>query len=146
MRPPSGTMKPSKALIIVLLPAPFGPSSPTAPAANELVTSRSAGCAPYMTVTPSSVTTGPGSVIGTRTGALASDTGTESYTKASPQKVRSRRAVVPSEVSAQAKRVGLFAHESDDIGDMPVERQSKQFGSGAQVVAAHCTRKCLVLH
>ena len=35
MRPRSGTTKPSSALIIVLLPAPFGPSRPTAPAGND---------------------------------------------------------------------------------------------------------------
>src|SRR2546428_210225 len=50
-------MKPSSALIIVLLPAPFGPSSPTAPGANAAVTSRSASLRPYLTVTTSSVTT-----------------------------------------------------------------------------------------
>src|SRR6266542_627330 len=56
-------MKPSSALIIVLLPAPFGPSSPTAPAANDEVTSRSASWRPYETLTVSSVTTGSDSGI-----------------------------------------------------------------------------------
>ncbi|OLB63323.1 MAG: hypothetical protein AUI11_01915 [Acidobacteria bacterium 13_2_20CM_2_66_4] len=51
-------MKPSSDLIIVLFPAPFGPSSPTAPPANAAVTSRSAAFLPYITVTVSSVTTG----------------------------------------------------------------------------------------
>src|SRR5437867_10696993 len=58
-------MKPSSALIIVLLPAPFGPSSPTAPAANDEVTSRRAVLRPYITVTVSSVTTGAISGINT---------------------------------------------------------------------------------
>src|SRR5438128_6437414 len=58
-------MKPSSALIIVLLPAPFGPSSPTAPAANDEVTSRRAILRPYITVTVSSVTTGAISGINT---------------------------------------------------------------------------------
>ena len=44
-------MNPSSALIIVLLPAPFGPSRPTAPAANDAVTSASAWLRPYVTVT-----------------------------------------------------------------------------------------------
>src|SRR6476619_5266732 len=54
----SATRKPSSDLIIVLLPAPFGPSSPTAPDGNAALTSRSAACRPYATVTLSSVTVG----------------------------------------------------------------------------------------
>ena len=42
MRPWLGATNPSSALIIVLLPAPFGPSSPTAPGRNVVVTSVSA--------------------------------------------------------------------------------------------------------
>ena len=42
-------MNPSSDLSIVLLPAPLGPSRPTAPAANDEVTSRSARFLPYVT-------------------------------------------------------------------------------------------------
>src|SRR4030095_14951014 len=53
-----GTTKPSSDLIIVLLPAPFGPSSPTAPLGNTVVTSLSARLdRPYSTVTFSRETT-----------------------------------------------------------------------------------------
>ena len=42
MRPSDGLTNPSSALSIVLLPAPFGPSSPTAPRAKRALTSFSA--------------------------------------------------------------------------------------------------------
>ncbi len=42
MRPSVGLMKPSSALSIVLLPAPFGPSRPTAPRAKRALTPFSA--------------------------------------------------------------------------------------------------------
>ena len=58
MRPTFGFTKPSSALSIVLLPAPLGPRSPTAPRANLALTSLRAWFAPYSTVTPSSSTTG----------------------------------------------------------------------------------------
>src|SRR5215471_4637440 len=58
IRPFAGTTKPSSDLIIVLLPAPFGPSSPTAPRTNVVETSLSARFdLPYSTVTFSSETT-----------------------------------------------------------------------------------------
>ena len=44
--PESGAINPSSAFSIVLLPAPFGPSSPTAPGGNVADTSESANCAP----------------------------------------------------------------------------------------------------
>ncbi len=55
--PSDGTTKPSRALSIVLFPAPFGPSRPTAPDGNAADTSRRAVCRPYITVTPRSSTT-----------------------------------------------------------------------------------------
>jgi hypothetical protein len=39
IRPLAGVMKPSSDLIIVLLPAPFGPSRPTAPIGKTALTS-----------------------------------------------------------------------------------------------------------
>src|SRR5688572_4299834 len=48
---------PSSALIIVLLPAPFGPRRPTAPGGNAALTSRKAKPRPYLTLTRSSWTT-----------------------------------------------------------------------------------------
>src|SRR5439155_722179 len=63
MRPAVGTTNPSSALIIVLLPAPFGPSSPTAPFANDAVTSRSATLLPYATVTLARATMEPGHFV-----------------------------------------------------------------------------------
>ncbi len=42
MRPSFGFTKPSSALSIVLLPAPFGPSRPTAPRAKRALTFLSA--------------------------------------------------------------------------------------------------------
>src|SRR3954464_4465000 len=86
--PRSGGTSPSSALIIVLLPAPFGPSKPTAPPGNVAVTSRSAHCAPYFTLT------------------LASETVT----------IRRSDTRSAGEGSAQAEGVGLFAHEEDDVG------------------------------
>src|SRR5688500_9696446 len=53
-------MKPSSDLIIVLLPAPFGPSRPTAPSGNVALTSASARFVPYSTVRPSRVTAAAG--------------------------------------------------------------------------------------
>src|SRR5262245_7040193 len=67
IRPRVGTTKPSSDLIMVLLPAPFGPSSPTAPRTNVVVTSLSARLdRPYNTVTFSSDTTGSASDIVSR--------------------------------------------------------------------------------
>src|SRR5580765_8090399 len=93
-RPRSGTMNPSSDFSIVLLPAPFGPSRPTAPAANDDVTSRSARFLPYVTVTPSSVTTGSPSAMqfDIRTGG--------------PKRSALQRAPQP-------EVVGLLAHEPD---------------------------------
>ena len=51
-------MKPSSVLSSVLLPAPFGPSRPTAPGGNEAVTSCRARCLPYKTVRLLMMTTG----------------------------------------------------------------------------------------
>ena len=56
-------MKPSSVLSSVLLPAPFGPSRPTAPAGNDAVTSFRARCLPYRTVRFLMVTTGSVEVI-----------------------------------------------------------------------------------
>ena len=64
----SGTTKPSSALIIVLLPAPFGPSRPTAPGGNVAVTSRSAGCARTRRVTRVERDDRAGTVCGGRQG------------------------------------------------------------------------------
>ena len=55
--PSLGLMKPSRLLIIVLLPAPLGPSRPTAPGRKLALTSRSAQALPYATLTPCRVTT-----------------------------------------------------------------------------------------
>src|SRR6187200_3096738 len=65
-------MNPSSALIIVLLPAPLGPSRPTAPTGNKALTSASARFFPYSTVTLSSVTAAPAGTPGRGPGALAS--------------------------------------------------------------------------
>ena len=46
MLPLSGITNPSSDLSSVLLPAPFGPSKPTAPGRNEAVTSLSAQALP----------------------------------------------------------------------------------------------------
>ena len=64
MRPAAGAMKPSSALIIVLLPAPFGPSRPTAPSGKAALTSASALFFPYSTVRFSSVTAAWGRAAG----------------------------------------------------------------------------------
>src|SRR5512138_2553338 len=67
IRPRVGTTNPSSDLIIVLLPAPFGPSNPTAPLANVVVTSLSALFdRPYSTVTFSRETTASVSVMASR--------------------------------------------------------------------------------
>src|SRR4029077_16721202 len=78
IRPCVGTTKPSSDLIIVLLPAPFGPSSPTAPRTNVVVTSLSARLDPYSTVTFSSETTASASDMVSR------------YTDRQPEKVHAR--------------------------------------------------------
>ena len=55
MVPAFGFKSPSSAFNIVLLPAPFGPSRPTAPVGNSADTSESAHCRPYATLTFSKV-------------------------------------------------------------------------------------------
>src|SRR5215470_4386097 len=122
MRPCSGTMKPSSDLIIVLLPAPFGPSSPTAPAANDDVTSRSARFLPYATVTPSRVTTGAAS-------------GITFYIRSAG-----------SQRSSQPELVGALAHEPDDVGDVLLERNAEQRRAVDEILALHPARERLVLH
>ena len=56
--PRVGARNPSSALIIVLLPAPLGPSRPMAPRENVAVTPFSARLRPYSTTTLSRETTG----------------------------------------------------------------------------------------
>src|ERR1700724_1692157 len=65
IRPAAGCRKPSSALIIVLLPAPLGPSRPTGPAADEALPSRSARLFSEATVTLSRVTTASDSTLST---------------------------------------------------------------------------------
>src|SRR5258708_7259986 len=115
-------MKPSSAFSMVLLPAPFGPSRPTAPAANDEVTSRSARFFPYVTVTLSSVTTGAPSVI---------------------QSLIRRDA---SQRSSQPELVGLLAHERDRVGDVLLECQPERRGALVQVLALHAAAERLVFH
>src|SRR5438034_18996 len=58
-----GMTNPSSALIIVLLPAPLGPSSPMAPREKDAVTPLRARLRPYSTTTLSRTTTGSLSVM-----------------------------------------------------------------------------------
>src|SRR5205809_1243115 len=154
-------MKPSSALIIVLLPAPFGPSSPTAPAANDEVTSRRAILRPYITVTVSSVTTGAISGINTLYGFHGSR---DSRGSRNP----TDRVFLLSSVSSvvrlsflghapknrqpclqrppQPERIGPLAHEQNHIRDVLVERQAKRLGAGDEVLALHAAGEGLVFH
>src|ERR1051325_2898156 len=112
--PWSGTTNPSNALSIVLLPAPFGPSRPTAPAAKPVLTSRKAVLRPYVTVTRSSVTTGAVSAI------------PFAIRRHGPERSASQS-------SAQSQRIRPFAHEADDVGDVLLERQAEQLGAGDEI-------------
>src|SRR3954469_3783916 len=121
-RPRSGTMNPSSDLIIVLLPAPLGPSSPTAPAANDDVTSRSARFFPYVTVTPSSVTTG------------------------SPSAIHFLIRKEASQRSSKSELVSLLPHEADRVRDVLLEGETEQRGARVQVFPLHAAAERLVLH
>src|SRR5438874_1415038 len=105
MLPLSGLMRPSSAFSMVLLPAPFGPSSPTAPAGNSADTPESAHCLPNTTLTPSSVAANGVAVSGI----------TELYGK-----TRDRVQSIVHRLEAEG--VCLFAHEADNVGDVLVER------------------------
>src|SRR5436190_5477050 len=128
-------MKPSSALSIVLLPAPFGPRSPTAPFGNCALTSRSARFFPYSTVTRSSWTAG----------ATDEFTGTTLYgTRGSGFRVQGFHVLV--QVPPQPKRVGAFPEEPDHICNVLVEGQAQFFSALAEVVARHVAGERLVLH
>src|SRR5579872_6521266 len=127
--PVDGTTNPSSALIIVLLPAPFGPSRPTAPAANDAVTSRSAAFAPYWTVTWSSETTSAGGAAGVADSAMPIS-----------------RRTVESERSPQAERVRAIPHEEDDVRDVLLERQPELRGASREILALAAARERLVFH
>src|SRR5437868_1337172 len=103
---------------MVLLPAPLGPSSPTAPPGNVAVTSRSASCRPYFTLTfwSSTVT------------------------------IRESDTRLRGEGSAKAEGVGLCAHEPDHVADVLLDRQAQLLGSFSQVIARHGAGKRLVFH
>src|SRR5438034_236863 len=98
-------MNPSNVLMSVLLPAPLGPSRPTAPGANAVVTY--AKNAAQVTVTFSSVTTDVESGI--------------RFDIRSRGPKRSGRL----QCSLQTQRVGALAHESDHIRDVLFERQTE---------------------
>src|SRR5581483_8190051 len=121
IRPRSGATNPSSDFSSVLLPAPFGPSRPTAPPAKAAVTSRSAALRPYRTVTPSSVTTAVSAIHCL---------------------IRS----VPLQRSSQAEDVRLLAHRHDHVGDVLVERKPQELGARDEVLALDAARERLVLH
>ena len=127
--------KPSSALSIVLLPAPFGPSSPTAPCANVAVT--------FLQRLVVAVDDGD---------AVERDDGVARLRPASLHGAQLRKSVVgvstelvlaASQRSAEAQRVGLLAHERDHVGDVLIERKPELLGAAAQIVAVDARAKAL---
>src|SRR5437667_2385142 len=132
IRPRSGTTNPSSALSIVLLPAPFGPSSPTAPAANDAVTARSACWPPYATVTSSNVTT-----------ALVSGI---QFVIRWPRWKRSGKGRRRSQRPLQSQRLGALAHEGNHVGDVLLERQPELLRAAAEILALDAAGERFILH
>src|SRR5262245_58473649 len=116
-RPPpaAGCSSPSSVLISVLLPAPLGPSSPTAPPSTATDTLSSAVRAPYFTVSPLSSMMGPPAA-----GVMAA------LFRSGPRSFHdSRAAAAPAAQRPQARQApeALEAHEHPLVDQPRVRRQ-----------------------
>ena len=169
MRPLSGLTKPSSVLISVLLPAPFGPSSPTAPARNCADTSLQR---PVLAVADADlvavddgdrgierpVGAGPRRVSGggddcparrlrhalkytervpgCSLGAWAPSQDLLASQFLQQEPADARWGLAPDlQRPSQPERVGVLAHERDDVGDVLIERQPDLLGAGLEVLA-----------
>ena len=128
--PAFGGMNPSSALSIVLLPAPFGPSRPTAPAGK-----RRGDVA-------------QGGVLAVHDADVIEDDGRVRHQGLSSYGLRNdiRSQAGPGSRALQPQLVGALAQERDHVGDVLIERQANLLGALPQILARHGARERFVLH